>query len=411
MKKTENQNRSRITTRLVLAAALFIAAAANAASGEETLFVSSVFVPAGKFTTGIEGPACDSDGNLYAVCYMAPGNIGMVTPEGIASLFIELPSGSAGNGIRFDSRGNMLIADYTGHNVLRVDMKTRIVSVLAHESAMTQPNDIAITSRDVIFASDPSGFTGRIWRITSDGAVTLVASGLGTTNGIEVSPDERRLYVGESRQNNVQAFDLSPAGEISNKRLLINLPATSLDGMRCDMAGNLYVTRKGSSAGTIAIVSPDGALLREVKLSGRGPSNIAFGGPDGRTCYVMMANNGSIDTFRTDAPGREWQMWQDRKNLAVAENSEQPRIFNLSRNFPNPFNASTVIEYSLGRDAEVEIAVYNMAGQKIAVLAKGMKKAGRHSVSWNAGNLPSGVYFTTLQAGGALETVKMMLLK
>jgi WD40 repeat protein len=295
--------------------------------------------------------------------------------------------------------------------VLKVDMNTRAVSVLAHESTMTQPNDIAITSKDVVFASDPSGTTGRIWRITPDGAITLIASGLGTTNGIEVSPDERTLYYGESRQNNVQVFDLSPTGDVSNKRLLINLPATSLDGMRCDMAGNLYVTRKGSSIGTIAIVSPDGTLLREVRLSGRGPSNIAFGGPDGRTCYVMMANNGSIDTFRTDSPGREWQMWQDRKNLAVAGRTESPRLFTLSGNFPNPFNASTVIEYTLHRDAEVELAVYNMAGQKIRVLTEGMEKAGRHVISWNAGNLPSGVYFAQAKAGGVQETRKMLLLR
>jgi sugar lactone lactonase YvrE len=411
MKKPVPVLKDAILPVLLLIAVSFGMAPADESAADEQLFISSVFLPTGKFTTGIEGPACDAGGNLYAVSYGNPNAIGMVIPGGIASLFVELPAGSAGNGIRFDSRGNMLIADYTGHNVLRVDMKTRAISVLAHESAMTQPNDIAITTGDIVFASDPSGTTGRIWRITPDGAVTLIASGLGTTNGIEVSPDERTLYVGESRQNNVQAFDISPAGEISNKRLLINLPATSLDGMRCDMAGNLYVTRKGSATGTIAIVSPGGTLLREVTLSGRGPSNIAFGGPDGRTCYVMMANNGSIDTFRTDTPGREWQMWQDRMNLAVAEHPVSPRALTLSGNFPNPFNASTVIEYTLHRDAEVELAVYNMAGQRIANLGESREKAGRHAVFWNAGNLPSGVYFAQVNAGGSKDTRKMLLLR
>lgn len=276
----------------------------------EELFVAQEFTPVDGFTSGIEGPACDADGNLYAVNYERQHTIGIVTPDGDASVFVELSLGSIGNGIRFDSKGFMFIADYTNHNVLRVDMDTREISIYAHEPTMNQPNDLAIGANDIIYASDPNwgASTGQIWRVDTDGTVTLLEADMGTTNGIEVSPDEKVLYVNESAQRNVWAYDLSPEGDISNKRLLIQFPDFNMDGMRCDIEGNLYITRHGK--GTVAKLSPAGEVLLEVPLTGKLCSNIAFGGPDGRTCYVTMADRGNVEVFRTDTPGRSWQLFQ-----------------------------------------------------------------------------------------------------
>ena len=203
----------------------------------EDLFVSQEFTPVNGFTSGIEGPACDAEGNLYAVNFARQHTIGKVTADGEASVFVELPSGSIGNGIRFNSEGDMFIADYTNHNVLKVDMETRHISVHAHEPRMNQPNDLAIGANDIIYASDPNWAesTGQLWRVGADGEVTLLEAEMGTTNGIEVSPDERTLFVNESAQLNVWAYDLSSEGEISNKRLLIEFPDFNMDGMRCDM--------------------------------------------------------------------------------------------------------------------------------------------------------------------------------
>ncbi len=276
----------------------------------EEIFVAQEFTPVNGFTSGIEGPACDADGNLYAVNYARQHTIGKVTPDGTQSIFVELSDGSIGNGIRFNSEGFMFIADYTNHNVLKVDMDTREISVHAHEATMNQPNDLAIGANDILYASDPNWAesTGQIWRVDTDGKVTLLEPDMGTTNGIEVSPDEKVLYVNESAQRNIWAYDLSPEGEISNKRLLIQFPDFNMDGMRCDIEGNLYVTRHGK--GTVAKLSPAGDVLLEVTLTGKLCSNIAFGGPDGRTCYVTMADRGNVEVFRTDVPGRSWQLFQ-----------------------------------------------------------------------------------------------------
>ena len=276
----------------------------------EELFVAQEFTPVNGFTSGIEGPACDANGNLYAVNYARQHTIGKVTPDGTESVFIELPTGSIGNGIRFNSEGFMFIADYTNHNVLKVDMDTREISVHAHEPTMNQPNDLAIGANDILYASDPNWAesTGQIWRVDTGGKVTLLETDMGTTNGIEVSPDEKTLYVNESAQRNIWAYDLSSEGEISNKRLLIQFPDFNMDGMRCDVEGNLYVTRHGK--GTVAKLSPAGEVLLEVELTGKLCSNIAFGGQDGRTCYVTMADRGNVEVFRADLPGRSWQLFQ-----------------------------------------------------------------------------------------------------
>ncbi|MFD0714593.1 SMP-30/gluconolactonase/LRE family protein [Paenibacillus sp. GCM10027626] len=263
------------------------------------------------FTGGIEGPACDRKGNLYVVNYGRQGTIGKVTPAGDGECWLELPAGSTGNGIRFNRAGDMFIADYTGHNILRVDMASKAISVFAHEPKMNQPNDIAIMRDGTIFASDPNWdeSTGNLWMIDSAGVVKLLEQDMGTTNGVEVGPREDVLYVNESAQRRIWAYDLNARKELSNKRLLIEFDDFSLDGMRCDMAGNLYVTRHGK--GVVAKLSPAGELLAEIRLDGTDCTNLCFGGPDGKQCYVTVADKGAVQTFRVDTPGRCWGMWMD----------------------------------------------------------------------------------------------------
>lgn len=273
------------------------------------VYVARDVVGDGVFSAGIEGPAWGPDGTLYAVSFGRDGTIGRVTFDtdgsGNAALFAALPPGSTGNGIRFAADGSMLIADYSGHHVLRIAAGTREAKVFAFLPRANQPNDIALAPDGTLYASDPqwADNTGQLWRIDRTGTPHLLETGMGTTNGIEVSPDGKRLYVNESVQRTVWVYDLLVDGGVANKRLLIAFDDHGLDGMRTDVKGNLYIARYG--AGVVAIVSPEGKVLREVALKGRKPTNVAFGGPDGRTVYVTLQDRGAIEAFRAEYPGRE----------------------------------------------------------------------------------------------------------
>ncbi len=83
----------------------------------------------------------------------------------------------------------------------------------------------------------------------------------------------------------------------------------------------------------------------------------------------------------------------------------------LDQNYPNPFNPITTIEYHLADNTPVELSVYNISGVKVADLDQGMKQKGTHSVSFNAENFASGVYFYRLQAGNTVQIRKMLLIK
>lgn len=269
------------------------------------------YVTDGVFSQGIEGPAVDARGNLFAVSFGQDGTIGIIDKKDNAQLFVTLPKGSTGNGIRFDRHGYMYVADYTGHNVLKIDPATKAVTVHAHSDQMNQPNDVAIAKSGVIYASDPNwkDSNGKLWKVSPDGSVKLLEENMGTTNGVEVSTDEKHLYVNESVQRKVWKYDIDKkTGDVKNKRLLIEFENHGLDGMRCDAKGNLYIARY--AAGEVAVVSPKGKLLKTIKLKGEKPTNVAFGGKDGKTVYVTLQERGAIEYFTADHPGREWLMQQ-----------------------------------------------------------------------------------------------------
>ena len=298
IKKTKRSMRK---TLLILWCA-FVAACGP--TSNETLFTSSDFTAENLFTRNIEGPAFDKDGNLYVVNFQKDGTVGLVKDDGTAELFVTLPEGSTANSIQFDSKGDMYLADFTGHNVLKVDMDTKHITVHAHNDAFNQPNDICINRKDQLFASDPNWkeSTGKLWRIDPDGSTTLLADSMGTTNGIALSPDEKILYVNESVQRNIWAFDVDESGNVSDKRLLAAFEDHGFDGMKCDAAGNLYTTRYGK--GVVAVLAPDGKLIREVPLKGKSCSNLVFGGDDGKTVFVTLQDRKGMEKFRNDIPGK-----------------------------------------------------------------------------------------------------------
>jgi len=298
--------------RHLFAFATLTLCAVSFAADKDEPFVAKPLTDKNSFTAGIEGPCCDKDGNLYLVALKAASDIAKVSPDGKVAVWIELDAKSSGNGIVFDKKGMMYVADYTGHNVLKIDPKTKNITVHAHDAGVNQPNDLAIAPDGTIYASDPNWTkgTGQLWKASTDGKLTKIASDMGTTNGIEVSPDGKILYVNESVQRNVWAFPIKADGTLGEKKLLKKFDDHGFDGMRCDADGNLYVTRYGK--GTVVKLSPAGEILKEIDVLGKQPSNICFGGPDGKTAYVTEVEQKRVVTFRVDKPGLAWQRWQGK---------------------------------------------------------------------------------------------------
>jgi signal peptidase len=294
-----------------LCGVLLISTAATSAAAEPKLFESRQVTPSGEYTGGIEGPAADLDGNLFVVNIGKPGTIGKVAAGGSRSeKFIDLPDGSVGNAIRFDSHGTMLVADYKKHNIFAIKKGATEPELVFHSDLMHQPNDITVARDGTIYASDPNwkGRNGRIWRIwtAADGRVQgeamIAPRAMGTTNGIDLSPDDKTLYVGESNNGQLWAYGVS-GNELTSPRLLKTFEADSIDGLRTDSDGKLLIAR--IRKGVIAVLKPDATLQQDVVLLGLEPTNLAFGGPDGRTVFVTQRQGRFIEAFRTDREGRE----------------------------------------------------------------------------------------------------------
>ncbi|MFA6457461.1 MAG: T9SS type A sorting domain-containing protein, partial [Bacteroidota bacterium] len=88
-----------------------------------------------------------------------------------------------------------------------------------------------------------------------------------------------------------------------------------------------------------------------------------------------------------------------------------PLNFALHQNYPNPFNPSTTIEYQLPSTALTTLTVYDILGKEVKILLNTIQAPGTYAIQWDAGNLPSGIYFYRLSAGGRAETKKLLFLK
>jgi sugar lactone lactonase YvrE len=299
------------STSLFLRALAVTCIVASSAIAEEAKFQSRQVTPAGEYTFGIEGPAVDQGGNLYVVNFGKPGTIGKLAAGASQSeLFAVLPEGSIGNAIRFDREGRMFVADYKKHNIFLVSPDGKDVETYFHSDDFNQPNDMTIATDGTIYASDPhwKRHDGQIWRVqkSADGSVVgermTADRRMSTTNGIDLSPDGKTLYVGESDTREIWSYRIDGTRLLS-PRLVKRFDDFDIDGLRTDTAGNLFVAR--ILKGTIAVLSPQGKLKREIALKAKEPTNLAFGGKDGKTVFVTQRQGGFVESFRTDHPGRE----------------------------------------------------------------------------------------------------------
>lgn len=286
-----------------------------------------------------EGPAADADGNVY-FSDIENSRILKLSADGKRSVFRQ-PSFRT-NGQTFDHQERLYHCEGAdeggGRRVSRTDLSTGQYEVLTDRyegRRYNSPNDICIDGRGCIYFTDPRyGDRGDmemdiegVYRIDPDGSVRriLAQPDIERPNGIAVTQNSRLLYlidscptVGGNRK--VWAFDLDGEGNPSNQRVVYDFaPGRGGDGMRLDMEGNLYVaagimTPRGEHETTdvppgIYIISPSGDLKGRIPIPEDVLTNLAFGGPDGKTIYITAGK--TLFTTRVDVPGQvAYPKWQ-----------------------------------------------------------------------------------------------------
>ena len=140
------------------------------------------------------------------------------------------------------------------------------------------------------------------------------------------------------------------------------------------------------------------------------PGNLDSYISDGTQYFQYRAVFGSTDPAITATLESISVSW-DEVVVINDQGVSIPEVFALSQNYPNPFNARTRINFQLPNPGRVTITAYDLGGRQVEVLLDSYKEAGYHTVNWNAGDLPSGMYFYRLTSGDFTQTRRMMLIK
>ena len=351
----------------------------------------------------VEGPVWnDSLGLLFSDI---PANtVYRWTPDSGARVYLRPSSNS--NGLTFDQQGRLLLAQTGTRRVARLESngtQTPLASTYLGKK-LNSPNDLVVKSDGSIFFTDPPfnipagqaqelSFSG-VFRISLSGNLQLLDSSLALPNGICFSPDESKLYVNNSSERVIYAWDVVNDSTIANKRRFASInPVGYADGMKVDAAGNIFC------AGPLGVwvFAPNGAVLDTIPVPEQ-TANCNWGDADRKALYITAAT--AVYRIRfTPATGVK-----DRGSLFNGE-------FQLYTNYPNPFNPGTTIEFSIPREAHVSLEIFNSLGQRVSLLEDQKLPAGDYRQEWNAATLPSGTYFCRLQADRLVQSKKVLLLK
>jgi len=275
-----------------------------------------------------EGPAVDREGNVYFT-ELVFQRIFRLTPAGILSVWRE--NSNNANGLLIDPQGRLIACEgadsqRTGvlrtfkPQVTRTDLQTGRIEVLAADyggQPFVGPNDVTIDSKGRLYFTDLPG--GAVYRVDGPGqtARILATPDIQRPNGIQISPDDKTLYLIEANQADggarmIRAYDLRPDGSVTNMRVHYNFyPGRSADGMSIDTQGNLYASAgmaqlRGTSETLdtkpgVYVISPQGKLLTFIPIAEDYITNNAFGGSDMRTLYVTAGK--TLYKVRTDVAG------------------------------------------------------------------------------------------------------------
>lgn len=252
-----------------------------------------------------EGIVFDHAGNGY----VSHGKfVTKITPDGKKSQWLD--SGGAPNGHKILGDGTHLICDGDLHAVLHVSADGKVLGKAADkcgDKPLRAPNDLSLdVTNNGFYFTDPGGsddkkLIGTVHYVDGRGATHLCAEGLAFPNGIVLTPDGKRLLVGESKKNRILEYPIESPGKLGPMKVLCDLPGKSgeqidnqPDGMCLDTEGNLYVAHYGMRQ--VQVVAPDGKIIRRYPGGNLTTSNVAFGGPEKDTLYITGGLKGEGDS-------------------------------------------------------------------------------------------------------------------
>jgi len=275
-----------------------------------------------------EGPTVDREGNVYFTEIMSQRIMKLGT-DGVVSTYRE--HSNVANGLLIDPQGRLIAcegAEFERHGVkvkgqprvTRTDLRTGKMEILAdrYQGVPLQgPNDVTIDGQGRLYFTDMPG--AAVYRIDAPGnlARILAAPDIERPNGIQISPDDKTLYLVEANgaeggARMIRAYDLQPDGTVRRMRVHYNFyPGRSADGMSIDTQGNLYASaglhrRRGTSETLdtkcgVYVISPEGKLLKFIPIPEDTITNNTFGGPDMKTLYITAGK--TLYQVRTEIPG------------------------------------------------------------------------------------------------------------
>lgn len=142
------------------------------------------------------------------------------------------------------------------------------------------------------------------------------------------------------------------------------------------------------------------------QASGR-PDIYTIGNGVSNSTFVVIADDNFVRFYN----GTGTQVGDDVITIAEHSTLALPKKYAIENNYPNPFNATTTIEYSVSKDTNITISILNISGQRVKVVEDSFVKAGTHFITWDASDMSSGTYFCKISSDGFSDTKKMMLMK
>jgi len=256
-----------------------------------------------------EGPLWHPDGFYYFVDVRS-SVLYRVSPGREPEVVRERTGG--GNGTTFDLQRRLVLCEGDNRRVTRTaaDGRIEVFADRYEGKRLNRPNDVVCRSDGSIYFTDPGlrvPLTERelpyagVYRVAPNGAIRLVAD-FEYPNGLAFSPDERRLYVANTRwAQYIHVLDLDAGGMMVRRRIFADMSSDELDGvpdgMKVDIEGRVYCTGPGGTW----VFTPDGTRLGIIRTP-EVPANLAFGGSDLRTLFFTART--SVYTMRVKVPGQ-----------------------------------------------------------------------------------------------------------